>query len=132
MDLINEGRRQRRANPTYIEENIKRLDRPGRPYHIAVTQLRDSGELAVPMMVDYLRNPDKSQYDNGIRNALKDIGRPALNPLLAATEMKNQQTLIEIINVISDIGYNVSVPYLARLANGSNQPEAVRLPHPRR
>jgi hypothetical protein len=127
MGLLNEGRRARRANPAYIEENIKRLNRPGRPYQIAVGRLRESGEVAVPMMIDYLRDPAKAQYSAGVRSALRDMGRPALNPLLAATEMKNQQTLAEIVNVIGDIGYNVSVPYLARLANGNDQPQAVRL-----
>src|SRR6266545_3740065 len=48
--ILNEGRRARRSNPQHIEENIKRLNRPGRPYQIAVTQLRQSGELAVPIM----------------------------------------------------------------------------------
>ena len=42
---------------------------------------------------------------HGIRDALRDIRRPALNPLLAATETKNQQLLIELVNVIGDIGY---------------------------
>ena len=125
--VLNEGRRARRANPKYIEENIRRLNRPGRPYQLAVQRLRDSGELAVPMLIDYLRDPNKTEYNAGVRSALRDIGRPALNPLLAATEMKNTNSLIELIGVIGDIGYNVSVPYLARLANGSEQPQAVKI-----
>src|SRR6266542_501998 len=45
MAILNAGRQARRANPQHIEENIKRLNRPGRPYQLAVTQLRQSGEL---------------------------------------------------------------------------------------
>src|ERR1051326_6257227 len=124
--VLNEGRRARRADPKFIDENVKRLLRPGRPYLIAVRWLRDSGEFAVPIMMDYLRDPNRNQYHDSIRKALVDIGRPALNPLLATTEMKSQDTLISVIGVIGDIGYNVSVPYLARLANSGDQPQSVR------
>ena len=127
MGILNQGRQARRANPQHIEENIKRLNRPGRPYQLGVQRLRDSGELAVPIMIDYLRDPAKAQFNAGIRSALRDLGRPALNPLLAATEMKNANTLVELIGVLGDIGYNVSVPYLARLATGQDQPQQVRL-----
>ena len=42
-----------------------------RGYDLSIDRLRESGELAVPMMIDYLRDPTKSQYHGAIRRALR-------------------------------------------------------------
>ena len=97
-----------------------------RGYMIAIGQLRQTGELAVPMMVNYLRDPSKRDLHPSIRRALRDLGRVALNPLTAATEMNDPVALSMVAESLGDIGYDASVPYLLRLANAKEQPEAVR------
>jgi hypothetical protein len=126
INVINEGYRTRRADPVFIESSIKRLSTNERAYRIGMGRLRESGELAVPIMLDYLRDPAKKEYHNSIRRALRDLGVLSLNPLLAATEMKDNETLITVISALGDIGYDVSVPYLARLANSPDHPAAVQ------
>ena len=66
-------------------------------------------------MIDDLRDPTKNSYHASIRRALRDLGLSAVNPLLAATEMKDQQTLMTVVEVLGDLGYDVAVPYLSRL-----------------
>ena len=126
INVLAEGYRQRRADLTYIEQNIQRLSVNQRAYALALGRLRESGELAVPLMVDYLRDSSKREYQPAIRRALRDFGRLALNPLTAATYMKDDQTLTTIVAILGDIGYDSAVPYLARLANGQDVPEGVR------
>lgn len=116
LSTLDEGRRTRRADPAWIESNIKDLAVNRRSYFLAIERIRDSGELAVPQMIDYLRDQTKVQYHGPIRAALKDLGQLALNPLVAATEMKESAALISVINSLAEIGYASSVPYLARLA----------------
>lgn len=126
ISLLNEGRRSRRANPDAIEKNVQRLANPGRAYMLGMRELRDSGELAVPIMIDYLRNPSKAQYHSVLRDALRDLGRPALNPLVAVTESKNPDLLIPVCGVLGELGYSAAVPYLAKVAADQNIPPAAR------
>jgi HEAT repeat protein len=115
--VLNRGRDARRADPKYIEDNIKLLSANERGYDLAINRLRDSGELAVPVMIDDLRDPSKNAYHASIRRGLRDLGLSAVNPLLAATEMKDQQTLMAVVDVLGDLGYDVAVPYLTKVLN---------------
>ena len=126
ITVLGQGHSARRADPKYIEQNIQLLATNQRGYDLSIDRLRESGELAVPMMVDYLRDPSKSQYHGAIRRALRGLGLSAVNPLLAATEMHDEQTLITIVSALGDIGYDVAVPYLARLEQLDSVPGSVK------
>jgi hypothetical protein len=116
---LEEARRDRAGNPDVIQQNIERLSAGERPYTLAVQRLRASGEVAVERMIAYLRDPSRAEHHAAIRRALRDLGRPALNPLLAATKMSDAGTLMAVIDVLGDLGYDAAVPYLARLAQTS-------------
>ena len=128
--VLADANRQRRTDQSIIEANILRLPVNEQTYLMAIGHLRDSGELAVPLMLDYLRNPTKKEYHAAIRRALVDLGRSALNPLVAATEMpsneRDQSTLLVVIAALGDIGYDVSIPPLAYLANDAKVPAVVK------
>ena len=113
MKLLDKGRYERRKDKAYIEENIARLGNGERAYINGVSRLRDSGELAVPYLIGALQDPGKAPIHDSIRRALVDLGRLALSPLLASTEMKDETTLITVIGVLQQIGYETSVPNLA-------------------
>jgi hypothetical protein len=126
VKLLNQGRYTRRSDPTWIKSNIERLIVNERGYLNALSNLRDSGELSVPFMVDYLRAPDKQQYQSAIRRAIRDLGRYSLNPLVAATEMKEWDTLSLVCTSLGDLGYDVALPYLARLLAAPDVPGSVK------
>ncbi len=127
--VLNAGRTEFRADPAFIQEQIERLSTGARGYEGGVNELRKSGELAVPMMIDYLRDPGKREFHSAIRRALRDMDRAALNPLVAATEMSGQantEALIAVVTAIGDIGYDDGVPYLVRVANDEKATGPVR------
>lgn len=128
--VLAEGHRQQRADQSIIEANIKRLIVSDQAYSIAIERLRDSGELAVPMMLDYLRDPAKSQYHAAIRQALIDMKQAALAPLVAALDMpineRNEGTLLYIIGALGDIGYDVSIPPLVSFARSADGPAGLK------
>jgi HEAT repeat protein len=126
ITILAQGHNARRNDPKYIEQNIQLLATNQRGYDLSIDRLRESGELAVPMMIDYLRDPSKTQYHGSIRRALRGLGLSAVNPLLAATEMRDEQTLITIVSALGDIGYDVAVPYLARLIQLDSVPASVK------
>jgi hypothetical protein len=126
VDVQAQGYRARAGNPTFIEQHVQRLANGERAYGLALNRLRESGELAVPLMIDYLRDPAKSQYHSAIRRALREMGRLSLSPLVAATQMKDAQTLTTVVMTLGDLGYDTAVPYLARLVNSKDTADTVK------
>jgi hypothetical protein len=129
IDLLNKGRFARRQNQDFIAQNIKRLNTGERGYMLGMQQLRNSGELAVPAMVRILisNRPEDLQMHDVIRRALRDLGRAALNPLLAATQMApNNVALTSICGVLGDIGYPIAAPYLNALLKNPQASNEVR------
>lgn len=120
-DLINKGRFERRANPEFILKNINRLDKGDLPYRLAMVQLRESGELAVPFLLDVMKDPGKQSLHGPARRAVVELGRLALNPLTAATESSDPAQLILVTQLLGEIGYDAAVPYLARLTETSGE-----------
>ncbi len=72
--LLDTGRQVRRKDPKYIEENIQRLGNGERAFMNAVTRLRESGELAVPQMIEDLKDPAKAELHEPIRRGLVALG----------------------------------------------------------
>lgn len=113
--LLVEGRYARRSDSSFITENIDRLIVNELGYRNGLANLRNSGELAVPILLDYLRSPSKSTYHGQIRRAIRDLGRDVLNPLVAATESSDVQLVGEVVNLLGDIGYTDVGPYLLKI-----------------
>ena len=124
--LLDTGRLERRKDAKYIDENIQRLAGGQRAFMTAVVRLRESGDLAVPQMIQYLKDPAKAEFHDPIRRALVALGRSVLNPLLAATSLTgNDQALMSVISALADIGYDAAVPYLTRLKDDPKQSSAI-------
>lgn len=124
--VLQEGSYARRSMPEYIRQNIERLSTNERGYANGISRLRQSGELAVPIMLDYLKDPGKVQYHTAIRRALVDLGKLGLNPLVAATEMKDPELLITVVRALGDLGYDAAVPYLSKIAADPNLSPTVK------
>ncbi len=126
-DLINAGYETRRANPDFIQNTIIEMSKNERAYENNLPRLANSGELAVKVLVDILRNPDDREFNPTARRALRDLGRKALAPLLAATEMKDYDTLLDVVSALGDLGYDAAGPYLSRLATSRDVPQGIRI-----
>jgi len=116
LDIFNKAKKERASDPAFIEQNIKRLGAGTRAYLLAMEQLKQSGEVAVPLLLATLKDPQQKDLHVAVRSALRDLGHRALNPLLAATELKDRALLPSVISALGDLGYEAAVPYLARLA----------------
>lgn len=126
IEVLNEARRGRMGDPKFIDQAIQDLIVNERSYARALALLKQSGELAVPQMVDYLRDPRKPEYHARVQRALIDMGRVVLNPLVASLEMKDQDALVMVVGVLADLGYESAVPYIADLRTRRDSPQAVR------
>jgi hypothetical protein len=126
LEVFTQAKGQRRAEPQFITQAIERLSVSQRGYTAGLEQLRQSGELAVPIMLAYLKDPSKKIHHTAIRNALRDMGQRALNPLLAATEGRDWELMPWIFSALADLGYDNAIPFIARVAQEKETPEAVK------
>jgi hypothetical protein len=126
LNIIKKGQFQLRADQAFIEQNIQRLSVNDRAFSLAMINLRQSGELAYPLMIEYLRDPAKQQYQYSVMRAMRELGRVGLNPLVAATYSTDPAVLVPVAQVLGELGYDGAVPYLARLAQDKKTPAAAR------
>jgi len=112
LALLREGERIVKAAPIRIRRNIERLGGPPRAFENAVALLKDSGEYAVPFIIEALGDPDRKALTPALIRCLPQIDRPALNPLVVALEPTDDAVRLHAIRALGEIGYRQAVPYL--------------------
>lgn len=112
LAVIEQGRFELRSDPRVIVDEIKRLSGTIRGKMNAIKRLKNSGEYAIPFMLDALADPSRRSEMDNILEALPQIGRNAIRPLVAALQTNNDAVKAEIIRALGKIGYPQSLPYL--------------------
>jgi CheY-like chemotaxis protein len=126
LKLLQRGEHQIKADPTRIRQNIERLGGPPRAFENGVAALKDSGEYAIPFLLQSLRDRAQAPLTQPILRTLPQIGRPALNPLVISLRMDDQNTVRYLVRALGQIGYWQSVPYLLKLRQAENTLAEVR------
>ncbi len=126
LDVLREGERRVKADPGRIRRNVQRLAGPPRAFENAVALLQDSGEYAVPALLEALRDPARQALRLPILQALPQIDRPALNPLLAALDADDAVLKVDIIQALARIGDARAAPYLLALAQSDDADQQIR------
>lgn len=116
MNLIREAHTRKRMDPARIKTNIDLLKGDPMQRTVAVERLIESGEYAVPWMLGLLSDPNREDVQPFITRALPQLGRNAINPLLAALACQHEPTLRVVIESLGKIGYPQALPYLQHLA----------------
>jgi tetratricopeptide (TPR) repeat protein len=120
LQALDRGEEQIKADPVRIKHRIEQLAGPPRAYQNSVTLLAQSGEWAVPFIVEYLREPDKSALTQPILRALPQIGHAAVNPLVYAIRVENPVVQTYLVRALGQIGYAQALPYLLQLRDDPN------------
>lgn len=115
LQLLARGEERIKADPTRIKQNIQRLSGPPRAVENAVVALKQSGEYAIPFLLQALMDPEQRDLVDPILRVLPQIGRPALNPLVQSLQMNDQTTKRYVVDTLGRLGYAQSVPYLLNL-----------------
>ncbi|HUU82000.1 MAG TPA: HEAT repeat domain-containing protein [Phycisphaerae bacterium] len=124
LEVVQQGEFQLRQDVARIKANIEKLGgSPQMEFH-AIERLIESGEYAVPWMLQTLRDPDQARLHPRILAALPRLGRPAINPLVTALATEDQTLRGHVVRTLGGIGYPQAVPYLQRqLVDSSATPE---------
>jgi len=121
--VIEQGRFTHRSEPAIIAEEIRRLTSTERGWLMAVQRLRNTGEYAVPYMLEAMADPTrKNEFPNIVR-ALQQMGRDAIRPLTAALQTNNITIKAEIIRALGKIRYPQSQGYLKYIAETDQSSE---------
>ncbi len=112
LGLIREAHRRQRMKPDGIKANLKLLAGDPMQQSVGLERLIDSGEYAVPWMLQALTDPNQKELYPYILNALPKLGRNAINPLIAALPTRNAVVRLAVIEALGKLGYTQAVPYL--------------------
>lgn len=126
LKLLEKGEEALRTDPFEIETHISRLSGSPRMVYNATNRLRDSGEYAVPHLIQALQDPRRSEIHATVIQVLADLGRGALNPLVQAFGIDDDVTKVILIRAVGEIGYKQSVPYLVELIQDETESPAVK------
>ncbi len=127
LDVIEEGRFIRRADPKIITEEIRRLSGTTRGRLAAVKRLKDAGEYAVVYMLEAMMDDSRREEWPNIIWALPQIGREAIRPLAAALQTENVALKAEIIQALGKISYPQSLAYLKYVVEKDDSEELRKL-----
>jgi hypothetical protein len=127
LDVIEQGRFVRRADPKIIAEEIRRLSSTTRGRLAAVKRLQNAGEYAVVYMLDAMMDDSRKEELPNIIWALPQIGRDAIRPLTAALQTEDVGLKAEIVRALGKIKYPQSLPYLKYIIEKNDSAELSNL-----
>ena len=123
LELIHRGEQERRQAPDRIAKNIGLLGGNPQQEFFAQRQLTESGEYAIPAMVQTLLDTDQKSVWPRVINTLPMIGKAAVNPLVIALSVRNNDVRLNLIHALGEIGYSQALPYLHKLRVDESMPE---------
>ncbi len=115
LALIEQGEQELRKDPERIERNIGLLGGNPQQEFYAIRHLAESGEYAVPQLVQALLDPARSSLKARVIRALPLLGKSAVNPLVMAIRIDDLDIRQHLIDALGAIGYPQAVPYLQKI-----------------
>ncbi len=126
LKLIEEGEQLRRQDADRILYNINLLGGNPQQEYFARRHLAESGEYAIMHMVQTLLDPSKSDLWPRVISAIPQIGKAAVNPLVIALHVRNDDIRINLVQSLGEIGYPQAIPYLQQLVADADQPDEIK------
>jgi hypothetical protein len=126
LNKMNTAFRKFAFDPTRIDSLIAKLSGSSSDREIAILQLRSTGSVAIPRMLQLVGSTADDSLRDQIVYAMTRMGKsilPALEGALESTNTKVRGTSIETIGFVGD---ESSVPYLWYAAFGDNQPSTIK------
>ncbi len=124
LELIEQGQQLERQDDKRILANIDSLGGDPQQEFDATRHLIDSGEYAVPHMVEALLDDSRQRLHRRVLTALPKIGKQAVGPLVHALNTTREDVRLELVRALGEIGYPQAVPYLLKLSTQPGVAEA--------
>jgi len=126
LGLIRLAHKYARMKPTRIKDNIKLLRGTPMQRAVGMERLMESGEYAVPWMLDVLMDTEQQDMHPFVSQALPGLGKRAINPLIEALNIDNEAVKHLVAQALGKIGYPQALPYLKRIATDPEENQMMR------
>ncbi len=112
LEIIEKGRFIKRTDPAIITEQITRLSSTIRGRIQAEQNLKNSGEYAVPYLLEAIGDSSRKSEQPYIAAAMGKMGRDAIRALACALQTDKIAVKNEVIRALGQIKYPESLAYL--------------------
>ena len=126
IERVSEVVKKVRSDPERIKKFVKNLGATPEERAYAITELKKSGAIAIPHLVEMLRDEKEREAHVPILSGLLALNRDIVPPLLAALDMPEAHIRAELIDVLKERREKSAIPDLYYYAQSSKQPDLVR------
>jgi CheY-like chemotaxis protein len=126
LDRVNAAVKKHLGDPARIAKYIKNLSGSPEERAYAVIELKRSGPLAVPQLVEALLATQGAAEHRKILSVFTELGKNIVPPLLAALDIDDAGLRLELLQILRDRADKNAVPYLWFLSASPQQPELIR------
>lgn len=126
LDVIREGEHEARKDRARIRDNVQKLGGAPQIEYNAIQRLRDSGEYAIPVMIDVLLDQSQKKLWPRVIRALPQIGKGAVTPLVMALGIDDANVRQNVIWALGELGYPQATPYLLKILSDPNQDSLIK------
>jgi len=116
LALIREAYRLERMEAGRIMDSIRLLAGTPTQRATGLERLMESGEYAIPEILQVLTNAREKSLHPFVVRALPKLGKAALNPLVESLNIEDNVLQRIVAEALGRIGYPQALPYLKRLA----------------
>lgn len=126
LNQLSQASRKLAADPAYAQALIAKLGATPVQRELAVRQLRNLGEAAVPHLIGRLRQPDSDEQLDQIVVTLGRIGQPAVAPTIAALESPQTSVRLAVLAALRLLRSPLALPYLWHPAYAEGGPQEIQ------
>ncbi|MEX1017039.1 MAG: hypothetical protein WDZ31_09865 [Phycisphaeraceae bacterium] len=123
---IQAARIERSRDEERIREDIRLLGEGRRRFRNATQRLAGAGQYAAPHLLAALQDRDRARLHPYIVSAMVSIGQPVVDPLSAALPELESTVMIQVAQVLADIGYPQPLPFMKQVLENEQADEDAR------
>lgn len=127
LKLVNVAFRKRGADPKYISSVLDALNGTAVERRVAVITLQNTGAIVVPRILERIAAAGNAPASTLLRETLRELGEPAVAPLLAAINSPNDTVRLAAIGSLAAIRPKNAAPYLWYPAFNEKELKGIKL-----
>lgn len=115
-----QGKLERARDPEQIKANIALLSGTIRGRLLGSERLKMAGEYAMPQLLAAFLDRNNPALSSQVRQVIVSLGSHAVVPLVTALPKLSAEQQELVVNLVADVPYSTSIPFLADLAATSS------------
>jgi CheY-like chemotaxis protein len=126
LERVNAAIKKHLGDPARIAKYIKNLSATPEERAYAIIELRRSGPLAVPQLVEALQATQGATEHPKILSVFTELGKNIVPPLLAALDIDDPALRLELLQILRQRADKNAVPYLWFMSASPQESDLIR------